>query len=121
MIMKEVLFENAPFMLSLVTGSFLLGTWIHKRTKFALFHPCIISMIIIICFLNYFDIPYESFAAGSNIIHFMLGPAVVALGLVLYDQMAYLKGNILSMLTAVGVGSIIGVVSVILIDRKSVV
>lgn len=115
--MKEMLFENTPFILSLVTGSFLLGTWIYKRSKFALFHPCIIAMVMIIAFLKIFDIPYSVFAEGSKIIHFMLGPAVVALGVVLYDQMEYIRGNVVSMLTAVGVGSIIGVVSVLIIGK----
>ncbi|MEG1615624.1 MAG: LrgB family protein [Bacteroidales bacterium] len=115
--MKEIIFESTPFMLTLVLGSYLAGTFIYRKSKLTLLHPVIVSMIIIISFLLTFDIPYESFAKGSEIINFMLGPTVVALGLVLYDQIAYIKRNVVSMLTAIAVGSVIGVVSVILIGK----
>ncbi len=111
------LFNNAPFMLTLTMGSFLLGTYIYKKSKISLLHPCIISMICIISFLKVFDIPYETYAEGSAFINFMLGPAVVSLGVLLYDQMKYLKGNVLSILTAVSVGSVIGVISVVILGR----
>lgn len=115
--MKDLFFESTPFYLSLVTGSYLLGTYIYKKSKIALLHPCIISIILIIFFLKQFKIPYENFAHGSQIINFMLGPAVVALGVLLYDQLAYIKGNIISMLTAISVGSVVGVGSVILFGK----
>jgi Putative effector of murein hydrolase len=115
--MKDVIFTSEPFMLMLVIGSFLLGTYIYRKTKFVLFHPCLIAMIIIIAFLVTFDISYEAFSKGSRIIHFLLGPAVVALGVVLYEQSEYLKQNIISMFTAITVGSFIGVGSVILIGK----
>ncbi|MGL4292789.1 MAG: LrgB family protein [Bacteroidales bacterium] len=115
--MKEILWGNAPFFLSLVTGSYLLGILIYRKSKFALLHPVIVSMIVIILFLHFFHIPYESFLAGSQLINFMLGPAVVALGVLLYDQLTYIKGNIISMLTAISIGSVVGVTSVILIGK----
>lgn len=115
--MKEMLMANAPFFLTLVTGSYLLGIYIHRKTKFALLHPVIVSMIVIIAFLKVFNIPYEAFKAGSQIINFMLGPAVVALGVLLYDQITYIKGNVISMLTAISIGSVVGVASVILIGK----
>lgn len=115
--MKEILFEGTPFMLLLVVGSYLLGTFIYTRSRMALLHPVIVSMVIIIAFLKSTNIPYESFVRGSEIINFMLGPTVVALGVILYDQIAYIKGNVISMLTAISVGSIIGIVSVILIGK----
>ncbi len=114
---QESLFYNAPFMLSLTMGSFLLGTYIFKKSKISLLHPIFISMICIISFLNVFDIPYEKYAEGSAFINFMLGPAVVSLGVILYDQMKYLKGNVLSILTAIAVGSVIGVTSVIALGK----
>ena len=47
----------------------------------------------------------------------MLGPSVVALGYVLYEQIQYLKGNVVSILTSVFVGAIVGIVSVIIIGK----
>lgn len=115
--MKEMLMANAPFFLTLVTGSYLFGILVYRKTKFALLHPVIVSMIVIIAFLKIFDIPYEAFTVGSQIVNFMLGPAVVALGVLLYDQLTYIKGNVISMLTAISIGSVVGVASVILIGK----
>jgi putative effector of murein hydrolase len=50
-------------------------------------------------------------------ISFLLGPSVVALGLLLYDQLVYIRGNVVSMLTAISVGSVVGVASVIAIGK----
>lgn len=115
--MRDMLLANAPFFLTLVTGSYLLGILIYRKSKFALLHPVIVSMIVIIAILKIFHIPYESFAAGSQLINFLLGPAVVALGVLLYDQLTYIKGNVISMLTAISIGSVVGVASVILIGK----
>ena len=114
---RELIFSTTPFMLTLTIGCFLLGVKIYKRSKLALLHPIIISMICIISFLSFFDIPYETYSEGSSIINFMLGPAVVSLGLLLYDQIAYIKGNLISILTAISIGSIVGVTSVIVLGK----
>ena len=83
----------------------------------SILHPLLTSIFVIILFLEAFDIPYESFKQGSHLVYFMLGPSVVALGYVLYNQMQYLKGNVVSILTSVFVGAIVGIVSVIAIGK----
>ena len=70
-------------------------------------------MIIIIVFLKITGIDYSVFRNNTRFLNFMLGPSVVALGYVLYEQIYYLKGNIISILTAVFVGCIVGIVSVV--------
>jgi len=47
----------------------------------------------------------------------MLGPSVVALGYVLYEQIEQIRGKVISILTAVFVGSVVGIVSVVLIAK----
>ena len=47
----------------------------------------------------------------------MLGPAVVSLGVVIYEQSKYLKENLMSMLISITIGSIIGSGSVILLGK----
>ena len=108
---------NAPFFLSLTIGSYLLGLALYRKSKFALLHPVVVSMVVIIAFLRVFDIPYENYAEGCRFIHFLLGPSVVALGVLLYDQLVYIRGNVVSMLTAICIGSIVGVTSVIAIGK----
>ena len=67
--------------------------------------------------LKWAGIDYETFSKGSYMIHFMLGPSVVALGYVLYEQIGYLKGKVLSITSSIIVGSLVGIVSVIWICK----
>ena len=105
------------FDLALVVGAYIAANILYKKTHLSILHPLLTSIFVIILFLEAFDIPYESFKQGSHMVHFMLGPSVVALGYVLYNQMQYLKGNVVSILTSVFVGAIVGIVSVIAIGK----
>ena len=105
------------FDLTLVVGTYLVALSLYKKTKISLLHPLITSILVIILVLKALDIPYESFRRGSHLIHFLLGPSVVALGYVLFEQIKYLKGNVVSILTSVFVGAIVGIVSVIIIGK----
>jgi len=111
------LISNEVFMLALVMGTFLLGILIYKKTQVAILQPLLISMIIIIPFLKITGIEYQTFYNNTRILNFMLGPSVVALGYVLYEQIEHIKGNVTSILTAVFVGSIVGIGSVIIIAK----
>lgn len=113
----EKLFESQIFILLLIFGSYLFGQWVFKKTNFALFHPLIIAISIVICYIKITGIEFAKFEEGSSFVNFMLGPSVVALGYVLYSQMEYLKGNVVSILTSVFVGSVTGIVSVIVLAR----
>ncbi|MBK5721035.1 LrgB family protein [Dysgonomonas sp. Marseille-P4677] len=111
----KALFESTEFTLLLIFGSYLFGQWVFKKTKLGLLHPLIISIAIIIAFLEISGIDYQTFELKSQFITFMLGPSVVALGYVLYEQLAYLKGNVVSILTSIFIGSVVGIISVIIL------
>jgi len=111
------LFSGEVFLLTLVMGSFLLGVFLYKRTQITLLQPLLITMLIIIPFLKITGIEYQTFYQKTNILNFMLGPSVVALGYVLYEQIENVKGNVISILTSVFVGSVVGIVSVVLIAK----
>ena len=108
--------QSEVFSLTLVIGTYMAALALYKKTRISLLHPLLTSILVIIAVLKMMGIEYESFQRGSHLIHFLLGPSVVALGFVLYEQMQYLKGNVISILTSVFVGAIIGIVSVIVID-----
>lgn len=111
------LLSTEVFLLMLVMGSFLLGVYLYKRTKITLIQPLLISMLIIIPFLKITGIDYKTFCDQTRILNFMLGPSVVALGYVLYEQIEHIKGNVISILTAVFVGSVVGIFSVMFIAK----
>ncbi len=111
------IFSSEVFLLTLVLGAFLLGVYIYKKTQISLLQPLIIAIILVISFLKIAGIPYETFYSQTRILNFMLGPCVVSLGYVLYEQIEHIKGNVISIFTAIVVGSIVGIVSVMLIAK----
>lgn len=111
------LVHSEIFDLALVIGTYIAATLLYKKTHLSLLHPLLTSIFVIIVILEMLDIKYESFQQGSHLIHFMLGPSVVTLGYVLFEQMKYLKGNVVSILTSVFVGAIVGIISVIAIGK----
>jgi len=111
------LISSEVFLLMLSMGTFLFGVYIYKRTKITLLQPLLISMLIIIPFLKIAGIDYPTFYRQTRLLNFMLGPSVVALGYVLYAQIEHIRGNVISILTAIFVGSIVGIVSVVLVAK----
>jgi predicted murein hydrolase (TIGR00659 family) len=111
------IFSSEVFLLTLVLGAFLLGLYIYKRTNISLLQPLIIAIILVISFLKITGISYETFYSQTRILNFMLGPCVVSLGYVLYEQIEHIKGNVISIFTSIVVGSIVGIASVMLIAK----
>lgn len=107
------LLTSEVFILTLVLAVYLAALALYKKTHIGLLHPLLTSILAIIGILKLLGIEYETFEKGSHLIDFMLGPTVVALGYLLYEQIQYLKGNVISILTSLFVGSIVGIVSVI--------
>lgn len=113
----ENLLHSEIFALTLVVSTYQAALFLYKKAHFFLLHPMITTLCVIILILESQGIQYEEFQQNSHLIHFLLGPSVVALGYVLYNQIQYLRGNVVSILTSVFVGAIIGIVSVILIGK----
>ncbi len=113
----RTLLSGEVFFLLLTLGSFLLGVLLYKRTRIPLLQPLLVSMIIIIPFLKITGIEYQVFYEKTRLLSFMLGPSVVALGYVLYEQIEHIRGNVISILTSVFVGSLVGILSVVLIAK----
>lgn len=111
------LFTSEVFLLALVLGAFLVGIYVYKRTRISLLQPILTAVIILIPFLKLTGISYDVFYQQTNLLNLMLGPCVVALGYVMYEELEQIRGNVLSIFTAVFVGSAVAIVSVVLIAK----
>ncbi|WP_297832595.1 LrgB family protein [uncultured Rikenella sp.] len=105
------------FLLTFTIGIYVAALWLFRRTRIGLLHPLITSAAVIIVFLLATGISYEQYHRATALIDFLLGPSVVALGYALYRQMEHLRAHAVLILTSVVVGSVVGIVSVILIIR----
>ncbi|CDN30309.1 LrgA-associated membrane protein LrgB [Mucinivorans hirudinis] len=92
--------------------AYLGSLWLFRKSSFPLLHPLITSSALIIVMLNVMGYSYEEFKKATQVINFLLGPSVVALGWALYKQIETLKANLASILASITVGSLVGIVSV---------
>ena len=111
--MIQQFFNSEVFTITFVIALDLLNYKLYRLAGTTLLHPVLLTIIELIVLLMYLDVPYDTFKSGSRMIHFMLGPSVVSLGYILHQQVAHLKGNVISIMVAITVGAMIGIGSII--------
>ncbi|EGP08795.1 LrgA-associated membrane protein LrgB [Bradyrhizobiaceae bacterium SG-6C] len=79
-----------------------------------LMNPVLHSIWVIGLFLYLTGTSYTTYFGGAQFVHFLLGPATVALAVPLYENRARVAAAILPMLAALLVGSATAIVSVML-------
>ncbi len=112
--MKHIL-SSTPAMLLLVIGSYYIGTLLYRRLRSAWVHPVAVAMILCIVVLLILGIDYPPFQAGTAFLDFLLGPTVVALGYLLYEQLEHLRGREIAIFVATIIGAFVGIASVVLL------
>jgi predicted murein hydrolase (TIGR00659 family) len=76
-------------------------------------NPVLHSIWIIGAFLLATGTSYSTYFAGAQFVHFLLGPATVALAVPLYENRKLVMASILPMLVALIVGSVTAIVSIV--------
>jgi predicted murein hydrolase (TIGR00659 family) len=82
-----------------------------------LLNPVVTAVTVLIIFLLATDTPYKDYFEGGQFVHFLLGPATVALAVPLYQQCSNLKRLWLPLLIALLAGVSVGALSSVLIAR----
>lgn len=80
-------------------------------------NPLVTAIILLITFLLVTNTSYEAYFEGGQFIHFLLGPATVALAIPLYQQISRLKKIWLPVSITLVLGVIISAFSSVLIAR----
>ncbi|MDO6802786.1 LrgB family protein [Wenyingzhuangia sp. 1_MG-2023] len=113
----ELFFQNKIFIITLTFVAFFVAQIIQKKTKLILLNPILIAILIIVTCLSLLEIDFEVYHEGSKLIEFFLKPAIVALGVPLYQQLGKIKKQAIPILVSQLVGCVAGVVSVVLIAK----
>lgn len=95
--------------------------WLYERANFhPLLNPVAWSVAVLVALLVATGTPYETYFDGAKFVHFLLGPATVALAVPLYAQLGKLKrlalplsvallsGSLAAIASAVGIGWLFG-------------
>jgi predicted murein hydrolase (TIGR00659 family) len=80
-------------------------------------NPVLISVCLVAPVLWLSGTAYDTYFEGAQFIHFLLGPATVALALPLVDNLQTIRRSVLPILLALVAGSAVAVVSAILLAQ----
>ena len=92
-----------------------LAQILYGRLKHVLFNPVALSIATIILLLGWLEIPFESYRKGGDLILFLLGPAVVALAVPLYERREEIFRYRLPIAAGICCGSVASILSATLL------
>lgn len=88
--------------------------WLYKRSNFnPLLNPVALSVAVLVMLLLASGTSYETYFEGAKFVHFLLGPATVALAIPLYSQFEKLKQMLLPLLGALLAGAATAIISAV--------
>ena len=107
--------------LTLTLVAYQAAFWLYKRAGFhPLANPVMLAIAMVATVLALSDMDYRTYFDGAQFVHFLLGPATVALAIPLYAQLPRLKamagplmialviGSLTAALSAYGIGALLG-------------
>lgn len=73
-----------------------------------LLNPVVTAILALIVFLKLTGVSYATYFEGAQFVHFLLGPATVALAIPLYQQCAKIRKRLLPLVITLVTGAIVG-------------
>ncbi|WP_412048868.1 MULTISPECIES: LrgB family protein [unclassified Hoeflea] len=103
-----VYLSASPLMfLTLTLAAFQAGTWLYDRSGHKPFlNPVLTAVIVVVGLLTLSGTSYETYFEGAQFVHFLLGPATVALAIPLYRQFERVRRSALALITSLLCGSL---------------
>ncbi|MGI4861716.1 MAG: LrgB family protein [Janthinobacterium lividum] len=107
--------QTTPLLgLTLTLSAYLIARAIHAAARFhPLANPVLIAIVLVVAVLEMTHTPYLTYFQGAQFVHFLLGPATVALALPLYRQWATLRRTAIPLLGGLIAGSLTAIVSAV--------
>lgn len=115
--MKYIMTTTPLFGIVISFMAIEIGKFLSKKFKFSIFNPFLISVIFVIAVLKVFNIPYEDYMKGGNLLMFFLGPATIVLGILLYKQIEFLKKYFVAVIIGCFVGCVVSATSIIILCK----
>jgi predicted murein hydrolase (TIGR00659 family) len=98
--------------LALTIITFQLATWLSVRSgRHPLCNPVLLSVCVLVAILTVMGVPYQRYFEGAQIIHVLLGPAVVALAVPLHRHLHKIRDMPGPILAAITAGAVMSAIS----------
>lgn len=110
------LVNQSVLWLALTIGVFLIAGQLNKWCRGSpLVHPVVVSLLIIILLLKLSDTSYDQYIEGAAFLKFLMGPAIVALAIPLYDNLAKVRSLFAPIMVCCVVGALTAALSAIVL------
>jgi len=107
-----LLAANSLIWLVLTLGGYLVGRALQNASGGAPFiNPVLVAILIVMAALAATGTSYRTYFAGAQLIHFLLGPATIALAIPLARHFALIRANLKSVGLALLAGSASAIIS----------
>lgn len=98
--------------LTLTLAAFQAGTWVYNKSNLnPLLNPVLIAVVIIVAVLLATRTNYYVYFEGAQFVHFLLGPATVALAIPLFRQFEKVRRSAIAIIASVVTGSMTAIAS----------
>lgn len=100
--------------LTVTLMAYQLGTWLFRRTGCqALLNPVLTAVLVLVVLLKASGTEYQTYFRGAQFIHFLLGPATVALAIPLYREIQVIRKSFVPIAVSLSIGSLFAVISAV--------
>jgi len=104
--------------LTLTLLAYQVAIWIHQRSNnHPLANPVLIAVAILVLLLSATGTSYQTYFSGAQFVHFLLGPATVALAIPLYTHFKRVKAMLLPVVMGLVAGSLTAILSAVTVAR----
>lgn len=98
--------------LTMTLVAYQSGMWLYNKSgQNPLVNPVLIAVVVIVALLYATGTDYTTYFNGAQFVHFLLGPATVALAIPLYRQVQKVRQSLLAITVAVLCGSLTAAIS----------
>ncbi|MHA1598765.1 MAG: LrgB family protein, partial [Alphaproteobacteria bacterium] len=103
-----VYLSSSPLLhLTLTLIAYQAGSFIYRRGRLnPMLNPVLFSVVVIVAVLTATGTDYDDYFEGAQFVHFLLGPATVALAIPLYRQFDKVRRSAVALLASIITGSL---------------
>lgn len=100
--------------LTVTLAAYVAAQWLYERAGLnPLLNPVAIAVILLAALLTATGTEYQTYFEGAQFVHFLLGPATIALAIPLYSHFGKVRAVVVPMLVALLAGAVTAVVSAV--------
>lgn len=113
----DAIVNNSIVLLALTFGTYYAARQLQKRMGWMVLNPILVTIAVLILFLKATHISYATYQLAGRHIEFWLKPAIVALGVPLYQHLGQIRRQFLPIFVSQLAGCLVGIASVVGIAR----